>query len=598
MLNPRRGRREGADEEELEGLRSGRSANQNAVNSPGREATSDSGMSMREFIKLSLAGILAGFVFVTAMDYFLPSTPSVPNVGGAAPSPTPSILDSAPGYYKGTKAASSSTQYQEQGAQGQVPARKETSAPTPPPQPTCIRSRDLTLPLWVKMSDVRRGSLSRQTPPSDAQKFFIFEDEKALNTDLVVKCLLASIDAPLPADGTRDINVADILLQSHVQDHEHLRFALTDIALLEGFRQHPDRVYDITEASYIVLGYLPYVSFELPDTDIILDICPWLEDGLVSHADRQLAAMDVLDGLPQWSNGTTRNQFTMIHSRSLGEQGLRTSISPEVTERLVHGHVRMLTGSTTLLDKTLRKNLKKKIWKKTLGAEAFMKNVLRVPLVANPFLSKEAFTQTERSIQYFFDEVIGDAAAAKSLRNMQHQIVMSRARITGHAHAFGLMDDRKQNALLMERAEHCFVTNREVDTTDAIGMATLYDAIRAGCIPILLFDNEELPFTMQVDWTNAVYITAGASCFDKAVVEIPMLEEMTQAPQAKALHKTTLRHLLPMLEFPPAFVDPRVEAPVASGNVTATTAQRPSATHAYGVVSAILEELKLMPPRR
>mmetsp|Transcript_2706 Transcript_2706/g.6343 ORF Transcript_2706/g.6343 Transcript_2706/m.6343 type:complete len:678 (-) Transcript_2706:641-2674(-) len=543
--------------QDIEQARSLRNAGTTSSTS-GNQSTSTrgGGMTMFEFLKLCAAGVLAGFVCVQLLEYFAPTIVTVS---------TPSLdaYDQQTEFQAGEASGSSDSNLDFQknwspsSGEGSTQDEDSMLAPTMSPVPICIHSKeDPYLPTWATKADHFVKEPFSSIPNG---RFYIYEEGSAIDANLIVQCLFSVLEVPLPEEGN-ELDLKSLLMNTNVHENQNFRYALTDIALLDGLKRHPNRVTKVEDADFIIPSLLPYVSYELPDSSLLQDYCPFLTDAQLTHTDRMISAMDALNKFPMWADKSLRGRFMVIHSRPYGEVGCRDSIPPELFQQLVLGNVYFLMSSEIFMPKQFKKQLRKKARKSSSVNQAVLNKAITVPLLPNPYIKFDVSKDEimDRSTQFFFEEVFPDSSTIKSLKTIGFQLTESRSRISGRNHPSGLIDARKQHAFNMEHSENCFVMRRGNDHPFIEGIATLYDAIRAGCVPILLFDDIPLPFRLQLDWKAISYLTAGVSCFSDRLSEIHTLETMTLDPQNKMQIRKSLREAAPLFNFQETIVDPRV----------------------------------------
>jgi len=519
-----------------------------------------------ECIKLSVLGVLAGFIFVQVLNV-LSGNGTI--LGGDQASVEPA--NQGVSVYGG-KTGSSGNPF-DSGA-NEPPTPFPTIPPTEPMIPNCVRGRKYVVPAWAEGT---RATIEK------AASFFILSNGASLNSSIVSSCFFDILNIPSnKSSGKIDVNT--VLKYTLVEDRNNFNFAMTDIALMDAFKRHPSRVETIEEADFVLIDFLPYVSFEILATEETNAKCPQLAGALESHEERVLTAVDALNENEFWGDEKSRSKFMLIHSRPIGQRGAKDVLTARFFEQMTKAGAHVLTVSKQFLSEAAKKMLPKKAFSKTNGAQMLIEHAIPVPLLPNPFIADYAFVKNrEVPIDFFLKEVyLNSKKTVRAIKAFNFQFVLSRPKIGAVSRAVGLVDRRKDLAIGFLSSKMCLVMPFDFDEPYVAGLQGVFDSIASGCIPVLMFDQDPLPFSNQIDWLSVSHITAGVHCFANYPEEVQILERDATKEENVKQHQESLAKVRNMFEFPSCILDPRVQP-------------RKEHTQAFGVVDALLKELNLLP---
>jgi len=310
---------------------------------------------------------------------------------------------------------------------------------------------------------------------------FFLHDDGAFNFDEVAACLLES-DSPLSVD--------DVDLKVMPNEAEHL----TDLWLLKKLRDHPSRTMNLADASLHVVGAPLFASFVASSKG---------RCGLeADHAFRASGVAAALEALPafQRCNGC---DFLFINS------------SPAFRQIIGHELMRLLRQAPVLVATADRHYHAKRA---SFWPEPW--RVLIIPYKAH-FKTEEASARVDdarRSVTYMFHGNLGrrNSGSARpvlssiaqdlpnfSLRNQDFKLFRTSAEFEATS---------LSTAKTYRRSSFCLVPAGDSPTS-----RRLYDALAAGCVPIVLAElselSQDLPFPGAVDWPSVAIFAGPTECF-------------------------------------------------------------------------------------
>jgi len=306
---------------------------------------------------------------------------------------------------------------------------------------------------------------------------FFLHEEPSLGFQEVTRCFLN-----VTGVGSLSNDVFDNVVKPNVAEH------LGELWLLKRLRRHPKRVYDPSKAQLHVLGTALYISRRASQ----MGGCG-SED---AHVQRMTKLKKYVLGLKSFKKSQGKDfMIAMTH------WDLRGVFTPDFMDLLNKGNIVVGTADAFYRQWQVWPNVRKII----------------LPYKAHYYTEAQAWKgweEQDRSMNFLFhgsmretwDPRMGLGAVAAAVEQSEVRYLnfqeMDMNQFKWHA---------LQTAQRFQRSRFCLVPSGDTPTT-----RRLFDALAAGCVPVILADfkrlTKSLPFPNTVDWTKIAVFGGRIEC--------------------------------------------------------------------------------------
>eukprot|EP00927_Polykrikos_kofoidii_P085813 TRINITY_DN9422_c0_g1_i1.p1 TRINITY_DN9422_c0_g1~~TRINITY_DN9422_c0_g1_i1.p1 ORF type:complete len:702 (+),score=81.13 TRINITY_DN9422_c0_g1_i1:88-2193(+) len=328
--------------------------------------------------------------------------------------------------------------------------------------------------LWALASE------QKQDPPNPTARFFLHESD-AFNFSEVVSCFLSQKGI------THNMSNIDEQVPANVAEH------LGDLKLLESLKTHPLRTWDEDTADLHIIGSAITVSFLATRSGIG---CGSSSD----HIRRMRILRRTLEAMPSFSRSGGSNFFIFTTHYLVPH-----IYTPYLLELLNQGKIIVGTADIGYLNWELYPHVRRVITLPYRSHDA-------IDEAAASAITGGNLSMSERNTSFIFHGAMdrrGEGRDRAVLRDFGNNIFLSDIRNT----SFIQMPNSaaRKTAERYIESNFCFVPAGDTATS-----RRFYDALGAGCIPVVLGDydafQKNLPFKKTINWADLVLFGGSLRC--------------------------------------------------------------------------------------
>jgi len=391
--------------------------------------------------------------------------------------------------------------------------------------------------------------------------FFILEDKNG-TTSRIIECYLSLLGVPVANSSDPFLFVDEkLFLGSNFGNMNRFRFALNDILLLQSLKSHPNRVFDESNASFVLIESMPFVSYSLPPPQVLSEICPNFHSDELVHKHRERATLNNFAD-------HTLSTAAIIHSSPVGRKGTLKSIGAEFFQSIHNDatssktKIFFMTSGSKFIDKMKKdksspRDKKRNIWPNGNHASAVI-----IPVLGNQLLRSES---PGRNVTFYFDDDMLDADDIKTMNLLESAGAYINPRNSVNRNDVINLD--LKDAAFQRVSQFCLILDYITGDSNK-GLVSFYDAIEHQCIPMYMghsstevFSRPELPFARAINWDQVYMVMHSLDCVKLSGYTNILLSQLSSNTELQDIIRGNIKLVTDFLVMPNKFLDPRLPDP-------------------------------------
>mmetsp|Transcript_21105 Transcript_21105/g.25679 ORF Transcript_21105/g.25679 Transcript_21105/m.25679 type:complete len:683 (+) Transcript_21105:164-2212(+) len=428
------------------------------------------------------------------------------------------------------------------------PTRYPTNFPTTPAPTVYGCKSKLETPSWVS-----NLNLDAQINYDGDLKYYM---DPEFDSRPLIACFFELLQVPKTREWCSEesdwecaVKLSDIQhLSSFASEFDHV---LADIAIMEGFRNHKNRVHDPKEAHLVVVDFLPTLSRAMPE-DLSFFQCH--HSVLPTHDERGVQVMKKLEQSALWKQHHG-SSHVFVMSTPVASNQVHSVLTDELNKDLA-----VEKRPPIFLTSSASTNGLKQSKSSSSEGKKRAKYAVDVPQMLSAFIhQKQPEAQTkgasfsnkikpphERKHVIYMEETFSSTKGSFEVFSTLAEVLRQK----GESVFINLRKSKRSflrvdhsHAQMMADSKFCLLFS-DVDNTE--GKNRLYDALASGCIPIFVQNEDNpkpkegaspirLPFKGQIDWKRIGFYFSSINCLDEHMIDtIRHLQEILETSRSDA----------------------------------------------------------------